>query len=83
MVEEANPEVIIARVNLFVEPDRPSAAWRSSSSTTWSAGDMMSGFIDVFFCPLLVDDLAHILLDILEKRLNGLYHVVSNHCSTV
>jgi dTDP-4-dehydrorhamnose reductase len=29
------------------------------------------GFTDVFFCPLLVNDLAQVLLKMLEKDLSG------------
>jgi dTDP-4-dehydrorhamnose reductase len=36
------------------------------------------GFTDVFFCPLLVNDLADIFIKMLEKDLSGLYHVVSS-----
>ena len=42
----------------------------------------MQGFTDVFFCPLLANDLAKILLVMLEKGLQGLYHVVSSECTS-
>ena len=38
------------------------------------------GFTDVFFCPLLVNDIASILFLMLEKELQGLYHVLSPEC---
>jgi dTDP-4-dehydrorhamnose reductase len=38
------------------------------------------GFTDVFFCPLLANDLAHILLEMLQKGLSGVYHTVSSEC---
>ncbi len=38
------------------------------------------GFTDVFFCPLLANDLATIFLKMLQKNLSGLYHVVSREC---
>ena len=40
------------------------------------------GFTDVYFCPLLVNDLAILLLSMLEQELEGLYHVVSSECSS-
>jgi dTDP-4-dehydrorhamnose reductase len=40
------------------------------------------GFTDVFFCPLLANDLAIILLKMLNKGLRGLYHVVSRDCAS-
>jgi len=38
------------------------------------------GFTDVFFCPLLANDLGTLFLKMLEKKLSGLYHVVSREC---
>jgi dTDP-4-dehydrorhamnose reductase len=37
----------------------------------------MMGFTDVYFCPLLVNDLAKIFLKMLGAGLKGLYHVLS------
>jgi len=36
------------------------------------------GFTDVYFCPLLVNDLAKIFIRMLEKNMSGLFHVVSS-----
>ena len=36
----------------------------------------MSGFTDVMFCPMLVNDTARILVKMLERGLSGLYHLV-------
>jgi len=79
-VAEANPQAIIARANLF--------GWSLSGRRSLgefffynlSAGKRVKGFTDVFFCPILANDIAPILLRMLEKRLNGLYHVVSREC---
>jgi dTDP-4-dehydrorhamnose reductase len=38
------------------------------------------GFTDVFFCPLLANDLGAVFLKMLHKKLSGLYHVVSREC---
>jgi dTDP-4-dehydrorhamnose reductase len=38
------------------------------------------GFTDVFFCPLLANHLANIFIKMFEKKLSGLYHVVSPEC---
>ena len=79
-VAEANPNAIIARVNLY--------GW--SISGTRSLGEFfvynlqasrrVMGFTDVFFCPLLANDLANIFLRMLAAGLEGLYHVVSSEC---
>jgi len=37
----------------------------------------VNGFTDVIFCPLLVNDLADILIRLAEMNLSGLYHTVS------
>jgi len=79
-VATANPEAIIARVNFFgwsLSGKRSLAEWFFYNL---QAGQPMKGFTDVFFCPLLVNDLAQILLHMLEGGLKGLYHVVSRNC---
>jgi len=79
-VAGVNPEALIARVNLFgwsLSGKRSLAEWFFNNL---QAGQPLKGFTDVFFCPLLVNDLAHILLNMLETGLTGLYHVVSSDC---
>ena len=36
----------------------------------------MSGFTDVIFCPMLVNDTARVMIRMLQKGLSGLYHLV-------
>ena len=45
-----------------------------------SKGTRVNGFTDVIFCPLLANHLARLLLEMLERDLSGLYHVVSSEC---
>ena len=46
------------------------------------AGDTVPGFSDVFFSPMLADDLADAMLDLMDRRLRGTYHVAgSERCS--
>ena len=81
-VAEANPEAIIARVNLFgwsLSGARSLAEWFFNNL---SSGKAVMGFTDVYFCPLLANHLAHILLQMLESGLKGLYHVVSSECAS-
>ena len=78
----ANPQAIVARVNLFgwsLSGERSLAEWFVNNL---SAGNSIMGFTDVYFCPLLVNDLAILLLRMLERELEGLYHVVSSECSS-
>jgi dTDP-4-dehydrorhamnose reductase len=81
-VLEANPEAIVARINIFgwsLSGSRSLAEWFYYSL---KSGKQVMGFTDVFFCPLLVNDLAHLLLKMLASNLTGLYHVVSRECSS-
>jgi dTDP-4-dehydrorhamnose reductase len=79
-VAQANPDAIIARVNLF--------GWSMSGQRSLGeffyynlqAGKSVMGFTDVFFCPLLANDLGQILMRMLALRVSGLYHVVSSEC---
>lgn len=81
-VAQANPDAIIARVNLF--------GWSLTGKRSLAefffynllAGNRVSGFTDVFFCPLLVNHLAQIFIQMLEADLHGLYHVVSSTSSS-
>jgi len=78
----ANPEVIVARVNLFgwsLSGKRSLAEWFFNNL---SENNRIMGFTDVYFCPLLATDLAKIMLQMLENGLHGLYHVVSSECTS-
>jgi dTDP-4-dehydrorhamnose reductase len=73
-----NPQAAIARVTLY--------GWNSQekdSLAEWvlkqlAAGKIVPGFSDTFFCPLLANDLAELLLALLDWNLTGLYHVVGS-----
>ncbi len=41
------------------------------------AGNEVVGFQDVFFCPLYVGDLAHVLLKLVDEGAGGLFHSFS------
>jgi dTDP-4-dehydrorhamnose reductase len=79
-VAQANPEAIIARVNLFGWSVTGQRSLGEFFFNNLQAGKSVMGFTDVFFCPLLANDLGQILMRMLEKRLSGLYHVVSREC---
>ncbi|MEW5870888.1 MAG: SDR family oxidoreductase [Chloroflexota bacterium] len=79
-VAEANPDAIIARVNLF--------GWSLSGKRSLGefffynlqAGKQVMGFTDVFFCPLYASSLAQVFLQMLGRGLRGIYHTVSSQC---
>jgi len=82
VVAAVYPEAIVARVNLF--------GWSLSGKRSLAeffyynlaAGKQVMGFTDVYFCPLLANDMAQIFLEMLATGLQSLYHVVSSECIT-
>jgi len=79
-VMAAASEAGVVRVNLF--------GWSLSGKRSLGeffvynlqAGLGVKGFTDVCFCPLLVNDMAPILEQMMGKGLSGLYHLVSCEC---
>jgi dTDP-4-dehydrorhamnose reductase len=71
---------LIARVNLFGWSLTGKRSLAEFFFNNLSAAKPVMGFTDVYFCPLLANDLAHIFLKMLEAGLSGLYHVVSSQC---
>jgi len=80
MVAQVNPEAIVARVNLFGWSLLGRRSLGEFFFYNLTAGKRVMGFTDVYFCPLLVNDLAGIFLKMLSLELSGLYHVVSSEC---
>ena len=81
-VMATNPRAIVARVNLFgwsLTGKRSLAEWFINNL---SEGNPLMGFTDVYFCPLLANDLAQLIFNMLEKGLQGLYHVFSSYCTS-
>ena len=75
-VQQVNPQAIIARVNFY---GWSLGAKRSLSEffvNNLSEGKNVNGFTDVIFCPMWVNHLSRTLIEMLEKNLSGLYHVV-------
>jgi len=76
-IADAYPEAIITRVNLFGWSLTGQRSLAEFFFNNLSTATPVMGFTDVFFCPLLVNDLADIFVSMLEKELSGLYHVLS------
>jgi len=81
-VSTVNSAAIIARVNLFGWSLKGRRSLAEFFFNNLSAGNLVMGFTDVYFCPLLVNDIAHLFFQMLEKELTGLYHVLSSECLT-
>jgi dTDP-4-dehydrorhamnose reductase len=73
-----NPRASIARVNLY--------GWNAQNKDSLAEwilkqlvlGHPVPGFRDVVFCPVLANDLAEVLLALLDQDLAGLYHIVGS-----
>jgi len=73
-----NPLAAIARINLYgwsAGPKRSLAEWILGQL---ARGKVVPGFTDTFFCPILANDLAQVLLAMVDRDLVGLYHVVGS-----
>jgi dTDP-4-dehydrorhamnose reductase len=73
-----NPTALIARVNLYgwnAQEKQSLAEWILRQLTL---GNLVPGFSDVFFCPVLANDLAGVILALLDANLAGLYHAVGS-----
>ncbi len=77
-VADANPAAIIARVVFYGWSMNGTRSLAEFFYNNLSQGKQVNGFTDVYFCPLLANDLADIFTRMLEKNLCGLYHVVSS-----
>jgi dTDP-4-dehydrorhamnose reductase len=79
-VAGANPQAIIARVNLFGWSLFGKRSLAEFFFNNLSAKKPCMGFTDVFFCPMLANDLGIVFLKMLEAGLSGLYHTVGSQC---
>ncbi len=75
-VAEAYPGAIIARVVFYGWSMNGTRSLAEFFFNNLSQGKRVSGFTNVFFCPLLANQLANVLVQMLEMNLCGLYNVV-------
>ena len=71
-----NSNAIVARVNFYgwsLSGKRSLAEFFYHNLTN---NKSVSGFTDIKFCPMLVNDTARTLIKMLHNKLSGLYHVV-------
>jgi dTDP-4-dehydrorhamnose reductase len=73
-----DPNAIVARVNFYGWSLTGRRSLAEFFYHNLSNNKSMSGFTDVKFCPMLVNDTARILIKMLKKNLNGLYHLVGS-----
>ena len=78
----ALPDALVVRTNFIGLSARGNAGLADWIATRASSGDQITGFRDVVFSPLLANDLATIMLAMMDRRLAGLHHVAaSDSCS--
>jgi dTDP-4-dehydrorhamnose reductase len=73
-----NPTASVARVSIY--------GWNAQNKESlaeWvlkrlAVGSLVPGFSDVIFCPVLANDLAEIILALLDRDLDGTYHIVGS-----
>jgi dTDP-4-dehydrorhamnose reductase len=80
--KSAHPGTIIARVNFVGWSGEGNRSLAEFFYNALSSGEAVNGYTDRTFCPLLVTDLANMLLDLLEADQPGIYHVVSSDSVT-
>jgi dTDP-4-dehydrorhamnose reductase len=75
-VGQVDPQAVIARVNFYGWSLGGRRSLGEFFVNNLSEGKDVNGFTDVIFCPMLVNDTACLLLEMLQKNLSGLYHVL-------
>lgn len=79
-VSKENPEALIARVNFYGWSLNGQRSLSEFFFNNLKKKQMVMGFTDVYFCPLLVNDLAELLMKMAALDLRGIYHTVSSEC---
>jgi dTDP-4-dehydrorhamnose reductase len=75
-VLQANSQACVARVNLFGWGITGKRSLAEFFFNHLKAGKTAQGFTDVFFCPILANDMAFLMEAMFENNLTGLYHLV-------
>ena len=80
--EKVSPGALIVRMNIFGINTQDKTSFAEQILQGLEMGSDVPGFYDVTFAPLLVNDVAHILLELMTGRREGVYHLGSrDHCS--
>ncbi len=76
----AHPRALVVRTNFFgwnAQPKRSLAEWFLDRL---ERGERAPGFEDVWVTPILASDLARLLLMMMDRGLEGIYHVGGGQC---
>lgn len=71
-----NSKAIVARVNFYGWSLNGKRSLAEFFYNNLTHNKSMSGFTDVIFCPMLVNDTVRTLVKMLQRGLTGLYHLV-------
>jgi dTDP-4-dehydrorhamnose reductase len=79
-VQREHPQALIIRTNIYGW----SPGWKSTLAEWFvknlEAGADVPGFIDIHFSPILVNDLARILLKLIDHDMQGIVHIPGADC---
>ena len=79
-VSENDPRALIARISIFGWSPSGERSLAEYFFNHLNNDQQVIGFQDVIFCPLFVNDLTKIFMDMVENQLTGTYHVASTEC---
>jgi dTDP-4-dehydrorhamnose reductase len=79
-VLSVNQRAMVLRVNFYGFSLSGDHSLAEFFLNNLSAENQVNGFVDVMFCPMYVRDLVDIIFQMMEKKLIGLYHIVSSEC---
>jgi len=79
-VWRALPDALVVRTNFIGLSPRGTAGLADWIANRASSGDQITGFCDVVFSPLLANDLATLMLAMMDRGLAGLHHVAASDC---
>ena len=74
LVKDNNQDAIIARVNFYGYSVTGQRSLSEFFLNNLLNKKPMMGFTDVCFCPLLVNDLVDVLLEMVSVDLKGIFH---------
>jgi dTDP-4-dehydrorhamnose reductase len=81
-VKRAHPDATVARVTIYGWNAQPKCSLAEWILAGLRNGKPVPGFTDVHFSPILANDLAEVLLAMLDCNMSGIYHVVgAERCS--
>lgn len=79
-IADVYPSAAIVRTNLYGWNALPKCSLAEWFLENLEAGKSCKGFSDVRTTPILVNDLARVLLDLAAGTLSGVYHIAGGEC---